>query len=257
VIAKELRDARWACIAGLLLLALLTYLMGTTDLHGETLLTLKQASDASFTAVAAGHISAGAAALWATFFADTALYLLVGVGGALFGARLIAEELDTGTIFVLLSRPLSRARVLLTKYGVAAGALLALCCLAGALALLIGAVQRLHQPPIGGVVTSVALLWLGALFVLGLTLIYSVLLPNAFAAGALGFFTAYFIVMGPLFHNQNPGLPGGQAWSLVTYWSSLDIYAGVANPFPALVIACIAASVPLPIALWLFRQRAY
>jgi hypothetical protein len=115
----------------------------------------------------------------------------------------------------------------------------------------------LQQPPVGGVVNSVALLWLGALFMLGVTLIYSVLIPNAFAAGILGFFTVYLISIAPLFRHQNPALLGGQAWSLVSYWSSLGIYAGVAGLFPALVIACVAALIPLPVALWLFRQRAY
>jgi ABC-type transport system involved in multi-copper enzyme maturation permease subunit len=257
VIVKELRDARWTFLAGLALLAVLAYIVGKTDLHRETLAMLAQQSDASFTAVASGRISPGAAAVWVTFFADSVLYLLVGVGGALLGARLVAEEVGTGTIFMLLSRPLSRERVLLTKYAVAAMTLLTLCCLAGVLALLSGAAQGLHQPPMGGLVSSVALLWLGALSVLGVTLIYSVLLSSPLAAGALGFFTVYFIGIGPLFHHQNPALPGGEAWSLVSYWSSLDIYAGVTGPLPALVIAGIAASVPLPIALWLFRQRAF
>jgi ABC-type transport system involved in multi-copper enzyme maturation permease subunit len=257
MIAKELRDARWTFLAGIVLLAVLAYIIGKTDLHRETIADLQQLSDASFTAVTTGHISAGAAAIWATFFADAALYLLIGVGGALFGARLIAEEVDSGAIFLLLSRPLSRERVLLSKYTVAAVALLTLCCLAGVLALVIDAAQNLQQPPIGGAISSVALLWLGALFVLGVTLVYSVLVSNALAAGVLGFFTVYLITITPLFRHQNPALPGGQAWSLVTYWSSLDIYAGATGPFPALVIAGIAALVPLLIALFLFRRRAY
>jgi ABC-type transport system involved in multi-copper enzyme maturation permease subunit len=222
-----------------------------------TLATLEAQSDASFAAVADGRIAAGSAALWATFFADAALYFLVGFGGALVGARPIAEEVASGSIFVLLSRPLSRERILLTKYGVGAAALLALCGLGGVLALLTGGLQGLPQPPLGGLALSAVLLWLGALFVLGLTLIYSVLFANALAAGALGFFTTYAIVIAPLFHNQNPALPGGEAWSLATYWSRLDIYAGVANPLQALAIALVAALVPLCIALLLFRRRAY
>jgi ABC-type transport system involved in multi-copper enzyme maturation permease subunit len=257
MIAKELRDIRWPLLAGLVVLALLANSAAGTDLHAVTLTALQNQSDSSFSAVSSGHVAPGTAALWATFFSDFELYVLVGLAGALVGARLIASEVAGGTVFLLLSRPLSRLRLLLTKYGVAAAAFLLLAGLCGALALLIGAGQGLPQPPPGGLAASVALLWLAQLFVLGVTLIYSVLLPNALAAGLLGFFTCYAIAIGPLFHIHTPSLPGGTAWSLPTYWSSLDIYAGVANPTQALLISALAALAPLLLALLLFQRRAY
>jgi ABC-type transport system involved in multi-copper enzyme maturation permease subunit len=52
------------------------------------------------------------------------LYLFVGLISVLFGARLFANEESSGSIFLLLSRPLSRDQVLLTKYGVCAVLLL-------------------------------------------------------------------------------------------------------------------------------------
>ena len=145
MIAKELRSAQWVTLAGLAILALGAVQVTTVDLHTVTLAVLHNQSDASFAVVSAGHINAGSAYLWATFFADNALYLLVGIGGVLFGARLVAAEAESGSILLLLSRPLSRERILLLKYGVAAGLLFGLCCLSGALTLLVGAMQGMRQ----------------------------------------------------------------------------------------------------------------
>jgi hypothetical protein len=162
--------------------------VATTDLRAQTVRTVTYQIDADFTLVSAGHVSAGAAYVWGSFFADVSLYLFVGLGGAIFGAALIASEVSSGSIFILLSRPLSRQRVLLTKYGVAAGLLLMLCVLCGGLALLLGRWQGVELS-VGGVLLSMLLLWLAVLFVLSLTLLYSVLVPSALAAGFLGFFT--------------------------------------------------------------------
>ena len=56
------------------------------------------------------RVSAGAAYVWGSFFTDVNLYLLVGLGSAIFGAALIASEVSSGSIFILLSRPLSPRR---------------------------------------------------------------------------------------------------------------------------------------------------
>jgi ABC-2 type transport system permease protein len=254
MLVKELRAARWAVLAALLIIASRVLDVATTNLRTQTVRTVTYQIDADFAPVAAGHVSAGAAYVWGSFFADVNLYLLVGLGGAIFGAALIASEVSSGSIFILLSR----LRVLLTKYGVAAGLLLLLCVLCGGLALLLGRWQGVELS-VGGVLLSMLLLWLAALFVLGLTLLYSVLVPSALAAGFLGFFTTYLLAIGPLLpdarHHQSA--LGGPDWSITSYWGTLGIYAGVESPAKSLVVALVAALIPLLVAVFVFMRKAF
>jgi ABC-2 type transport system permease protein len=261
MIAKEARANRWAVVVGFLVLALRLQSVVTTDLKAQSLATLAGNFDADFSVAAAGHISAGSAFLWATFFNDLTLYLLVGLGGAVFGAGLIASETSSGSIFVLLSRPFSRTRIFLTKYGVAAALSLLLCMVFGVVGLGVGARQGMAAPPLGGWVLSVFLLWLGTLFVIGLAMLYSVLVPSAFAAGVLAFFTAYILDIAPTFHTGTQShiqyFLGGPPWQLDTYWSSLGIYAGLDSPAKSLLVAGIAALIPVTLALVLFVRKAF
>jgi ABC-type transport system involved in multi-copper enzyme maturation permease subunit len=261
MIAKEARALRWAVVVGLLVLALRIQSVVTTDLKAQSLASLTYNFDADFAALSAGHVSAASAFLWATFFSDLTLYLLVGLCGAVFGAGLIASETSSGSIFVLLSRPFSRTRLLLTKYGVAAALSLLLCLLFGAVGLGLGAWQGVAAPPLGGWVLSVILLWLAMLCVMGLAMLYSVLIPSAFAAGVLAFFTLYLLDITPAFHSgTEPHVHyflGGPPWQLDTYWSSLGIYAGVDSPVKALLVSGIAALIPVALALALFVRKAF
>ncbi|MGO8948900.1 MAG: ABC transporter permease [Ktedonobacterales bacterium] len=261
MIAKEARADRWAVVVGLLVLALRLQSAVTTDLKAQSVATLTYNFDADFSALTAGHISAGSAFLWATFFSDLTLYLLVGLCGAVFGAGLVASETSSGSIFVLLSRPYSRTRILLTKYGVAAALSLVLCGLFGLTGLGVGAWQGVAAPPLGGWVLSVILLWLAMLFVIGLAMLYSVLVPSAFAAGVLAFFTGYLLTIVPVIHSGTPPhvqyLVGGPSWQLSTYWSSLGIYAGGDNPVKSLLVSGIALLIPLALALVLFVRKAF
>jgi ABC-2 type transport system permease protein len=257
MIAKEFRAMRWSLLAGRAILALITAQLLATDLHTVDLQAVSDQTDASLTAIMNGQISVGAAFVWAGYFSTT-LYFLVGLGGALFGAGLIASETSSGTALLLLSRPISRERILLIKYGVASLGLLILSVLCGALALFLGGLGGVRQPPLGGVLLSVALLWLAELFVMGVALVYSVLFPTAIAAGVLGFFTSYAIVIAPTFHNgMNQYYLGGPDWSLATYWSTLDIYAGGGDPVKALLVSLGVALIPLVIATLLFARKAF
>src|SRR5262245_4922381 len=129
MIIKEFRAAWWASLAGVMVIALSIVTLLTTNLHHITLQDLMNQSDADFGAVTSGHLAATSAAIWAAFYADTMLYLLVGLVSVLFGAQLLAGEAGSGSISLLLSRPISRERILLTKYGVCTVLLLALCCI--------------------------------------------------------------------------------------------------------------------------------
>jgi ABC-2 type transport system permease protein len=261
MIVKEARTDRWAALVGLLIIALRLLSAATVSVKAQSVATLQGNFDADFSAVTAGHVSAGAAFLWATFFSDLTLYLLVGIGGAVLGAGLVASETASGSIFILLSRPVSRTRALLTKYGVAAALSLLLSIFCGCAALLVGAWQGITGPPVGGLLLSVVLLWLGMLFVMGLTLLYSVVLPSSLAAGVLGFFTTYILVIAPLFHSGTGShvtyALGGPNWSIANYWGSLDIYAGTESPVKSLLVAAIVAAILVVVALVLFLRKAF
>jgi ABC-type transport system involved in multi-copper enzyme maturation permease subunit len=256
MIAKELRAARWVTLAGLALVALMVIQLITIDFHTLTLALVRSQADGPIPAADRGQISLGGALIWAMLF-ENALWFVAGFGGVIVGSRLIASEVGSGSILLLLSRPVSRTRALLTKYAVGAAILLMFACLCGAFALLVGELNGVAQPPLGGLIPSVLLLWLASLFVMGVTLVYSVLVPNALAAGILGFFTVYVIVIGPAIYNRAVYNIGGSDWSLSNYWGSLDIYAGVASAAQSLLIAGIAALVPPLVALAIFRRRAF
>src|SRR5205823_5577605 len=94
---------------------------------------------------------------------------------ALLGASLVAGEVSKGTIFLLLSRPLSRERILLTKYAIGAAVLLAMNLFAGLVLVVASAISgHLQDLNLGGVAASVLFFWLGTLFVLGLATLFSV-----------------------------------------------------------------------------------
>jgi ABC-type transport system involved in multi-copper enzyme maturation permease subunit len=261
MIVKEARADRWAALVGLVVIALRILNAATTDVKAQTFATLSDQFDADFTAVSANHVTSSAAFLWATFFNDLTVYLLIGVCGVVLGAGLVANETGSGSIFVLLSRPVSRTRALLTKYGVAAALSLILCALCGGMALAVGVWQGVAAPPLGGFLISVLLLWLGMMFVVGVTMLYSTLIPSALGAGILGFFTIYLMSILPLFHNGTaPNVHyylGGPDWSMPNYWGSLGIYAGVDSPLKSLIVSVIAAAIPAALTLWLFVRKAF
>jgi ABC-type transport system involved in multi-copper enzyme maturation permease subunit len=256
MIAKELRAARWVTLAGLVLVAFAVIQLITINFHTLTLALVRSEADGPIPAADRGQISLGGALIWAMLFAN-ALWLIAGFGGVIVGSGLIASEAGSGSILLLLSRPVSRTRALLTKYAVGVGLLLVLACLCGAFALLVGGLNGVAQPPLGGLIASVLLLWLASLFVMGVTLVWSVLVPSALAAGIIGFLTCYAIVIGPAIYNRAVYNIGGSDWSLASYWGSLDIYAGVASAAQSLAISLAAALIPPLLALALFRRKAF
>ena len=72
------------------------------------------------------------------------------------GAGLIAGEVNKGTIFFLLGKPISRERVLLIKYAVSALILLAISAITS-IALIVTAAVMGHPQDIGGVMISALL----------------------------------------------------------------------------------------------------
>jgi ABC-2 type transport system permease protein len=100
---------------------------------------------------------------------------------AILGAGLISGETSRGTIYFLLSMPVSRERVLLTKYALGAGVLFVVAML-GSIALLVTTAALGYPQNMVGVLVSAVLMWLGWLFVLGTSLMLSVVLDSTLLA---------------------------------------------------------------------------
>ena len=203
------------------------------------------------------------------------LWIVYGAGGGaamallagLLGVGLVSEEARRNTILALLSRPVSRRRVLLTKYAVCAGILLFAAVCGGGVLMVAAGIRGypLGELSVVGAVLSVVLLWVGSLFVLGVALIFSVLTRNVLV-GIVATLAA-LVLLSPdqwtsfSFWSQFPvqGLQDRIPDNLTVfnYWSSKGLYLGQEIAFTNFLVCLIAAAVPLLLALWLFRQRDY
>jgi ABC-2 type transport system permease protein len=186
--------------------------------------------------------------IWSQWFSKTAPQILV-ILAAILGAGLIAGEVNKGTIFFLLSKPVSRTRVLLTKYGVSALVLLGVTLLSSA-AILVAAAVRGQPVHWAGVAVSSLLLWVGMLFPLGLALLCSILYKDIWLPLVIAILvTVVLSVVG--------FVPGWGEWNLTGYWADYSAYLGNTFPLKALIILLVAAALPVAAAIPLFRKQQY
>lgn len=252
MVTKELIDARWKALIGAAL-ALFTMVIGAVSydmirqaLTPEQLQSISGTLGSDF----ANRFTDYGAFMWNLTFSltgDSGLVLMIIT--ALLGASVIAGEVNKQTIFLLLSRPLSRDRILLTKYTVGAVILLGLNILNGIAIYVVSAASGRAQD-VGGVAMSVLLFWLGTLCVFGIATLLSVVFNDVLRP--LGIAVVILLVL------NLPGLfPHGADWSIPSYWSSLPAFLGQEFPLKALIISVVAALVPLLLAVPLFRRQAY
>ncbi|MEO7001650.1 MAG: ABC transporter permease [Ktedonobacterales bacterium] len=251
MVVKEIIEARWkAIIGGAVAVVVAAVLASVYNLLKNTLETGNGAKQppAQIQALIQQMLGSYDAYAWSQWFSKDGPELLA-ILAAVLGASLISSEVSKGTIFFLLSKPMSRERVLLTKYLVSALSLFG-ATLLGSVALLIVAAIVGHPQQIGGVLISTVLLWLGMLFVLGLALLFSVVFKDVLRplVGSLLVTIAFSV----------PGyIPHAQDWNLTFYWASFAAYEGTAFPWKALIICLVAAIVPVALAVLLFRKQAY
>jgi ABC-type transport system involved in multi-copper enzyme maturation permease subunit len=248
---KELIEARWKAIIGIAIcVAIAGALAGTYDLLKNLLAqssSLKQVPQSLQQQVQQVFGSYNVY-VWGQWFGKNGAEI-VAVLAAVLGCSLIGAEANKGTIFFLLSKPVSRVRVLLIKYAVNAALLLAIV-VAASLALLVATALTGHSQDIGGLAVSTLLLWLGALFVLGLALLFSVLFKDILRPLVLALIITVLLAI--------PGfIPNWSDWSLPGYWSSQAAYLGQEFPTKALIICLVAAVVPVLLAIPLFQKQAY
>lgn len=266
MVAKEWRDARWKLGLGAVLLLVLLFSLPVIPSYAETLELVRTwpVDDPLFPKPDPANL------------AIENLSTVYGVGGGLMlaalalllGAGLISREVDKGTIFLLLSSPVSRARTLLSKYASGAGILLFSAVSGGLVLFVVAAAQGypLGSVNLAGVLLSVALLWLGSLFVLGVALLCSLLFQDAIKSFvAAGIVT--FVALSPdnwmnyFFRNEyhalglSEGFP--RATTLFYYWFSTRSFLGEGLAVTDFLVCLTAAAVPLLLALWLFNRKAY
>ncbi len=223
-------------------------------------------------------------------YVDNGVAAMVILAG-LLGAGLVSSEVGGGTIFALLSRPISRTRLFLTKYIVCAAFLLAATAL-GTVALF--SLARLRDYPLGeinfaGLALAAALLWLVSLFVLGMALLVSTLLRNALQS-LIGTAVVIFLIItfpnliitfADIFLWNDLYYDGGgvrlrslyrivETLSLGNYWLDASYFwpdgpRYLIDPYyPAgglkvvdFIVCFFAAAIPLFAALWLFNRKKF
>ena len=178
----------------------------------------------------------------------------------LLGATTMSEVVGLGTSFLLLSKTISRARILLIKYAVSAGILLS-AAVAGQAMLLVAAVARGYPSDLlsaSGVVLSTLLMWLGSLSVLGLTMMCSVVCGDTLIGASAAIVVAYlaFYVLPPL----AAGLVRYDLFEQVAplySWTDPALYAGDGLAGVNFLSCVAGAGVLLLTPLWLFGRKAY
>ncbi len=191
---------------------------------------------------------------------------------AVLGIGLVSAEAGRNTIFFLLSKPVSRERVLLTKWLTGAVALLVIVAFFGTAFVASAAAKGypLDVLSITGVALSILLLWLGSLSVFGLALAVSVLLRNVVWSGIvlLSLFVATWVISSFLYgfwmnyfldDYESLRLSAGvvQRAIIPYYWSSKDLYLGDSFALVNFMVCLLVAALTLLAALWAFHRRAF
>lgn len=272
MVAKELRDGWWKFAIGVLLFAIVVAnLLPYEVILQDTLNPPLVGPDGSpipeeFTeptnpveyALSEMWFSYGFSGTWIMFTLATFL-----------GFSIVSGEASRSSIFLLLARPVSRTRMLLTKYGVLAGGLLAVFAL-GALGLIVSAGLKgypLGELSVAGLFLSVTLLWLGSLSVLGLATLASVVFRDVIASAIAtplvlvlifflpGIFVSYFSQ--EVARSAEAAGQWGEKLLLPIYWTSESLFMGESLAATNFLVCAIAAGIPLLAALWLFNRKAY
>ena len=215
-------------------------------------------------------------------------YLVFVPLAALLGVALVSGEVSQGTIFLLLSRPLSRTRIFMTKYLTGVAVLLLVALLGGVGAVVSGFAHGYPatSTDIVEVLASTGLLWLGTLSVLGVATLASVLFRDVIRSVIATVVACYAVISAPswiseiastvwLLTNEqdfmnSPMVQEGwyesfEVFRITRYWSFLDPYESTMVPYAvpppglplSLLVCLVAAALPLIAALWIFRRRGY
>lgn len=258
MIAKEWRDARWKfAVATVLVVLLSSYLTP----YEELVRMAESQFDPEQMALDE---------MWG--FYNVGGLVILGSLALLLGGTLVAGETGGGTILLLLSRPISRSKVLLTKYAVCAATLLVSAVLGGVLLVCVATLRGypLENVSLTGILLLGLMMWLVSLFVLGVALLMSVLFRSLISS--LGI-TALILLLFFTFPENILNVISFFDYRLVSYnqqWYEFSsklapgryliapgVFEGKALGATKFLYWAIAAAVPLLAALWVFRRRSY
>jgi ABC-type transport system involved in multi-copper enzyme maturation permease subunit len=245
---KELLEARWKMITFAVLALLVSarnvafYPLHQSSVDGRVAFPLQSLMQEPLTTPFNAFV-------WESWFVTNGSFLLC-IFAALLGGGLITSEVSKGTLYFLLSKPVSRERIQLTKYGVSAVLLLAVSVMSSIALAVMGIVMG-HPQDVLRLLVATGLLWLAALFPLGLSLFFSVMSPDSLRPVVFSLLITVAVALLPSF------LPHGLDWSLRHYWSSLDAYLVGSFPLKEYLVCLVAAVVPLLTALVVFHRKAY
>ncbi|GHO97642.1 hypothetical protein KSF_076900 [Reticulibacter mediterranei] len=247
---KEVLEARWKVS----IFALLAFLVASVNsafyqIDGDTIPLRNDVPPPLQNLIPEHLASTFNAFAWLQWFATNGPFLLALLA-TLLGGGLIANEVSKGTIFFLLSKPVSRERILLTKYGVSAALLLVVSVIGGIGLAIAGTALRQPQNVLHLLIATI-LLWLAALFPLGLALFFSVVLSDGFRAMTFSLLVTLAFALFPVI------LPNGWNWSLWHYWGNLNAYLNGGFPLKEYLVCLVTAAIPLLAALIAFRRKAY
>jgi ABC-type transport system involved in multi-copper enzyme maturation permease subunit len=200
----------------------------------------------------------------------------------LLGVALVSGEVSRSSILLLLSKPMSRDRMLLTKYAVGVVCLFVVALLGG-IGIILSALLRgypLASVEVGWIMVSAALIWLGSLFVLGVALLASVMFKDVLKTLIATIVAVYLsisipdILRIPLTIFWTDGY-GTQSWAkvekwyeyfevfrLTNHWSIGSLYGPLyggqqVSPWLSVAVCLVTAAIPVLAALWLFRRKTY
>lgn len=304
MLAKEWRDARWKLLLGVLVFLVLMPMirsyeairedvafqirMTKTDMRspGKAMGPIPEEEREEFLADMREQVremqSSGFVEDMARWeLRDTSTYrnLLVVVPLAgLFGIGLISGEVGKGSIFLLLSKPVGRSRMMLTKYAVCAACLFVVAAVGGASTILVAYARGYpsESVEVTRILASTALIWLGSLFVLGVALIASVIFRDVVRTLVATVSAMFVILAGPslvralvewlvwgdrMYEMEFSGLPRWYKifdWlSLTNYWIGAQPYSGGTMIAQSVAVCLVTAAIALFFALWLFNRKAY
>ena len=196
----------------------------------------------------------------------------------LFGIGLVAGEVGRGSIFLLLSKPVGRSRILLTKYAVCATCLFVIAAIGGG-SIVLTAFARGYPSEavqVSKILLSTGLTYLGSLFVLGVALIASVIFRDVLRTLLATVAAVFVILAGPdlirtfvewiVWGNRlyTMGPMKFPTWyqsfdyfRLYDYWIGMQPYSGEMMVARSFVVCMVTATAALLLSLWLFRRKSY
>ncbi len=283
MIAKEWRDARWKfVVATVLVLLLSTYLTPYSEIAAmaeETRSSIIKEMEVRETREGREPALLPPSAYDPERMALDEMWGFYNMGGLftlgplalVLGATLVAGETGSGTILLLLSWPLGRSGVLLTKYAVCDGILLVSAVLGGVLLVVVVALREypLENVSFAGVLLLGLIMWLVSLFVLGVALLMSVMFRTVLlrlAATALVLLLLFTFPENVLsvtsFFGPSHFLSGewyGFSLKLAParYLIAPGVFEGESLGATKFLYWAVASALPLLAALWLFRRKSY